>query len=62
MADVIFLSGIFKKMYLVYEFFCLNVCLCSICVPGIHGGQKRALDALELELGIVVNHHVGAGN
>ena len=27
-----------------------------------HRGQKKALDPLELELYIVVSHHVGAGN
>jgi hypothetical protein len=26
------------------------------------GGQKKPLDPLELELGVVVNGHVGAGN
>lgn len=33
---------------------CTNVFLrfsmCTICVPGAHGAQKRARDALELEL------------
>lgn len=28
--------------------------------PGTHGGQKRAFDPLELELGLAVNHHVCA--
>lgn len=27
-----------------------------------HGGQRRALDPLELELQPVAGHHVGAGN
>lgn len=26
-----------------------------------HGGKKRALDPLELELQLVVSYHVGAG-
>lgn len=30
--------------------FCLQVCLCATDVPDAHGGQKRALDPLELEL------------
>ena len=38
----------------------------SISVHHVHacacGGQKRALDLLELEFYIVVSHHVGAGN
>lgn len=33
----------------------LHACLMS-------RGQKRALDPLELEVGIVVSHHVGAGD
>lgn len=28
----------------------LHVCLCMICVPSIHGGQKRLSAFLELEL------------
>lgn len=39
--------------------FYLHVCLCF--AGGVHGDQKKALDALELELEIVVSHHVGAG-
>lgn len=34
----------------------------TICVPGALGGQKRVLDALELELPVVGSHHVGVGN
>ena len=41
---------------------CLFVDLCITCKPGTCGGQKRASDALELELRIVVKYHVGAGN
>lgn len=26
------------------------MCLCTPCVPGVHGGQKKALDTLEQEL------------
>lgn len=28
----------------------LSVCLCTRCMPSVSGGQKKALDALELEL------------
>lgn len=31
--------------------------MCPICVPGAHGGQKRVLDSLELELQMVVSCH-----
>ena len=41
---------------------CVHICLCTSCVFGACGGQKRALDALELELQMVVSHHMGAGN
>ena len=40
-------------------FVCMYVCV--PCVPGAGGGQKRASYLLELELQMVVNHHVGAG-
>lgn len=32
------------------------------CVSGAWRGKKMALDALKLELQMVVCHHVGAGN
>lgn len=31
-------------------------------MPGAYRGQKRVLELLELELEMVVSHHVGAGN
>ena len=42
--------------------FCLHVCLCTACMPGIGRGQKRASDPLELELEMVVGLHESAGN
>lgn len=36
--------------------------LCAMCVLAAHGGQKRTLDLLKLELQIIVNCHMGAGN
>ena len=30
--------------------FCLGVCSCTTCLQCSHGGQKRVLDSLELEL------------
>lgn len=38
---------------------CVHVYL---CVPGVLRGQKRASDSLELELRMVIIHHVGAVN
>ena len=40
----------------------LPTCMYAMCVPGACRGQKKALDLLELELRMVVSHHVGAGN
>ena len=42
--------------------FCLHISICTMCVPGAYGSQKRALDLLELKLQMVVNYHVSAGN
>lgn len=33
-----------------------------MCVPDAHGGQKRELDPLKLELWMVVSHYVGTEN
>lgn len=44
-----------------YMFF-LSVYLCTMCMPDTHRGQKRVSNPLELELWMVVNHHVGAGS
>ena len=41
--------------------FCLDICLCTMCMPGACRGQKRALDSLELELQRTVHYHLGAG-
>lgn len=41
--------------------FCLHVCLCSRCVPGTCRDQKSVSDPLELELRMVVSHHVDVG-
>lgn len=37
----------------------LPVCLCTTCVPRVHGGQKKALDPLHLEVQTVVSCGVG---
>lgn len=37
----------FKNALLV---FFLYVCLCTVFVPGVRGGQKRTLDPFKLEL------------
>jgi hypothetical protein len=40
--------------------FGLHVYLCTICVSGAHGDQKKVLNPLELELQMVMSCHVGA--
>lgn len=42
--------------------FSTNRCVPYVCLVPIHRGEKRASDSLALVLGIVVNHHIGAGN
>lgn len=42
--------------------FPLHVCMCTICISGAHGGQKRALNPQEISFQIVVSHHVNVGN
>lgn len=62
----------FKNYFHLFIFMCIgvlscplsfvSVCLCTICVPGTHEGQRRALDPLELELQTAVSFHAAAGN
>lgn len=40
---------------------CMHVCLGTTCMPSAHRSQKKVLDALELELGMVVRYHVAIG-
>lgn len=40
----------------------LPMCLCTTFMPGANGSQKDVLDSLELELFVIVGHHVDAGN
>jgi hypothetical protein len=42
--------------------FYLNVCMCTICVPGAYRDQKSLLDPPELELQKVRQGLVDAGN
>lgn len=48
-------------MYFIFIYvFCLQLCI--MYVSGVHGGQRRVLDPLELELWTVVTHYVGTEN
>lgn len=40
----------------------LHICICTICLPGALGEQRRALDTLELELQVIVNCHLDSRN
>ena len=50
----------------IFYFMCMAVLsalyVCEPCMSGACEDQKRALDPLELELQIVVSHHVDAGH
>lgn len=39
-----------------FVFFCLNVYLCTVCVPGAHAGQKKVSDPLRLDLQMAVSY------
>lgn len=40
------------------------MCMCSTCVPGAYGDQRKASDIMELELWVIVNphYHVDTGD
>lgn len=54
-------STFFLLKYLIFcvWLFCMHICLCLICMPDTCRGQKR--DPLELNLHMVVSHHICAG-
>lgn len=44
---------------------CLSVlytCMYTTCMPDVLGGHVKAMDPVELESQIVVNHHIDAGS
>ena len=54
-----------KMEFEVYDYFyvcdfCLPVCLCTTCMPGVCRGQERVLKHLGLKVQMVVSYHVGA--
>lgn len=38
-----------------------SLLMCTICVPGTHGGPKKVLGSSGLELQVVLSGQVGAG-
>lgn len=41
---------------------CLNIRLCTTCMPGAHRNRRGSQIPLDLELRMVVNHRMGARN
>jgi hypothetical protein len=56
-AVVIVIIVILVIILCVWVFY-LNVCLCTMYMPGAHGGQKRAWDALGLELASALANNI----
>ena len=55
----------FTFIYAYECFVCMYVCalcVCTMCVSGAHGGLKKDLDSLGLEMQPVVSYDVGAEN
>lgn len=52
------LGGFFSSVWV----FCMHIHLCTKCHPGALGGQKMALEPLELELWAAVSHRMGTRN
>lgn len=53
-------SFFFFEDYIFSMLACMFICASHAC--SVHGGQKKVLDPLEMELKVVVNCHVSAGN
>ena len=59
--NIAFYKDVLTSKYYVYECFaCMH--MYTACVPGIHGGPKRVMDPLKLELQMVVSCHSDAEN
>lgn len=53
----------FKNGYICFMFMSvLPMCLCTTFMPGAHRSQKDVLGSLELELLVIVSHHVDSRN
>lgn len=44
----------------MYLFYVWVLCVCNVCVLGLHGAQRKVSDALELELQTILSHYVNA--
>ena len=50
------------RVFVILGFFFLDLFILCACMLDTHVVQKRVKGPLELELGIIVSCHVGAGN
>lgn len=51
----------FTYFYFMCISVCLHICLCVPCIPEAWKGQERTPGPLELELQMIVSHHIDAG-
>lgn len=57
------ISSFVNYIYLfVFYVYMKDICMCTMQIPKVYGGHKRALDLLELELQAPVSPHVGVTN
>lgn len=61
MYSPLVLTSFFFFSFLRVQLICLY-CVYPMCVSDAYGGQKAALDHLELEIQTIVKCHVGAEN
>lgn len=59
---IIFLILSYCVLYLSIWIFCVDVCLCTVCMPVAQAAQKRASDFLGWRYRQVMSHRIGAGN
>lgn len=53
---------VFVLRFILFWVFSLRLCEFTVCVAGVHGGQNRLLDPLELDLWMILSHHGVPGN
>lgn len=54
----------FKDLFVYFRCMCicLHICLSIMCMAHAHGNMTNVSDLLELELKMIMDYHVGAGN
>jgi hypothetical protein len=51
----------FKKICFLFMFACIYVCMCTMCMPGAQGGQKRVSPGTGVT-DCCEHHHMDSGN